>query len=122
MWCGDLDRAETLLTEAKRRAAGHANGLGHIYARGHLALVPVQRDDPGAAETHVEEAEHAVRETLSDEHFVAMVPALARARLPAPSPSDRERRATAGAEAAVELARRGAGRVELAGALLTAAR
>jgi LuxR family maltose regulon positive regulatory protein len=65
------------------------------------------------------DAESAVGQTLSDSYFVAMFPALAGARL------SLKRADWAGAQqaaaAAVELSRRGAGRVEVAAALLTAA-
>jgi hypothetical protein len=65
------------------------------------------------------DAESAVGRTLSDSHFVAMFPALARARLEL-------RRARTGLAPGVRLRRRlergryGAGRVELAAALVTA--
>jgi hypothetical protein len=65
------------------------------------------------------DAQSAVGRTLSDSHFVAMFPALAGARL-AGRRGDWGQ-ADRAAAAAVELGRRGAGRVELAAALLTAA-
>jgi LuxR family maltose regulon positive regulatory protein len=61
-----------------------------------------------------------VGQTLSDSHFVAMFPALARARLGIERADWAGARHAAGV--AVELGRRGAGRVELAAALLTAAK
>jgi LuxR family maltose regulon positive regulatory protein len=118
-WSGDLSRAERQLTKAARAAEDDANLLGHIYARGYLALLGVQRNDPDATAL-VDEAGRLVQDTLSDEHFVAMIPALARARLL--MGGNDAAGVTASALAAVELARRGAGRVELAAALLTAAR
>ena len=118
MWLGDADRAGDLLAEAARRAEGDGNRLAYIYAEGCLALLAVNRGDLALADSLVLDAQSAVGQALSDSHFVAMFPALAGARLAA------ERGDWAGAEraaaAAVELGRRGAGRVELAAALLTA--
>ena len=119
MWLGDAGRARELLTEAARRAEGDRNRLAYIYAEGCLALLAVNREDLALAGSLVLDAESAVGQTLSDSHFVAMFPALAGARL------GLKRADWAGARraaaAAVELGRRGAGRVELAAALLTAA-
>ncbi len=119
MWLGDAGRARELLTEAARRAEGDHNRLAYIYAEGCLALLAVNREDLALAGSLVLDAESAVGQTLSDSHFVAMFPALAGARL------GLKRADWAGARraaaAAVELGRRGAGRVELAAALLTAA-
>ena len=118
MWMGDADRARDLLAEAARRAESDGNRLAYIYAEGCLALLAVNHGDLALAGSLVLAAESAVGQTLSDSHFVAMFPALAGARLAA------QRGDWAGAEraaaAAVELGRRGAGRVELAAALLTA--
>jgi len=119
MWLGDADSARELLVEAGRRAEGDGNRLACIYAVGCGALLAVDRGDLALADSLVLDAESTVGHTLSSSHFVAMFPALARARLGI-------RRADwAGAQraaaAAVELGRRGAGRVELAAALLTAA-
>jgi LuxR family maltose regulon positive regulatory protein len=118
MWLGDADRARELLAEAARRAEGDDNRLAYIYAQGCLALLATSHGDLALADALVADAELVVSQTLSDSHFVAMFPALAGARLAA------QRGDWAGAEpaaaAAVELGRRGAGRVELAAALLTA--
>ena len=120
MWLGDTGRARELLVEAARRAEGDGNRLAYIYAEGCRALLAVNRGDLALADSLVADAESAVGQTLSDSHFVAMFPALARARLGI------ERADWAGARraarAAVELGRRGAGRVELAAALITAAK
>ena len=79
----------------------------------------VSRGDLALADTLVLDAESVIEQTLSDLHFVAMFPRLAAARLAA----RRGEWANAGqaASAAVERGRRGAGRVELAAALLTTA-
>ena len=118
MWLGDADRARDLLAEAARRAAGDTNRLAYIYAQGCLALMAVDQGDLALADALVADAESVVGQTLSGSHFVAMFPALAGARLAA------QRGEWTGAEraaaAAVELGRRGAGRIELAAALLTA--
>jgi LuxR family maltose regulon positive regulatory protein len=120
MWLGDTGRAGELLLEAARRAEADGNRLGYIYAEGCRALLAVNRGDLALAESLVADAELAVGQALSGSHFVAMFPALARARL------GTERADWAGARhaagVAVELGRRGAGRVELAAALLTAAK
>ena len=119
MWLGDFGHARELLAEAARRAEADGNRLAYIYAQGCRALMAVGRGDHALADTLVLDAESVIERTVSDLHFVAMFPRLAAARLAA-------RRgewaaAVRAAAAAVELGRRGAGRVELAAALLTAA-
>jgi LuxR family maltose regulon positive regulatory protein len=79
----------------------------------------VDRGDLAFADTLVLDAESVIERTLSDLHFVAMFPRLAAARLAAQRGEWSKAERTAAA--AVELGRRGAGRVELAAALLTAA-
>jgi LuxR family maltose regulon positive regulatory protein len=120
MWLGDTGRARELLAEAARRAEGDGNRLAYIYAEGCRALLAVNRGDLALAGSLVADAESAVGQTLSGSHFVAMFPALARARLAIERADWAGARQAAGA--AVELGRRGAGRVELAAALLTAAK
>ena len=120
MWLGDTGRAGELLVEAARRAEADGNRLAYIYAEGCRALLAVNRGDPALADSLVADAESAVGQTLSDSHFVAMFPALARARLGIERADWAGARHAAGM--AVELGRRGAGRVELAAALLTAAK
>ena len=120
MWLGDTDRARELLVEAARRAEDDGNRLAYIYAEGCRALLAVNRGDLALANSLMADAESAVGQTLSDSHFVAMFPALARARLGIERADWAGARHAAGA--AVELGRRGAGRVELAAALLTAAK
>jgi LuxR family transcriptional regulator, maltose regulon positive regulatory protein len=118
MWLGDAGRARELLVEAARRAEDDGNRLAYIYAEGCRALLAVNRGDLALADSLVTNAESAVGQTLSDSHFVAMFPALARARLAIKRVDWAVARRAA--EAAVELGRRGAGRVELAAALLAA--
>jgi LuxR family maltose regulon positive regulatory protein len=119
LWLGDFEQARELLSEATRRAEADNNRLGYIYAQGCRALMAVGRGDLGLAEALVRDGESVIERTLSDLHFVAMFPRLARARLASRRGewADSERAAAS----AVELGRRGAGRVELAAALLTAA-
>jgi LuxR family maltose regulon positive regulatory protein len=119
MWLGDFGRARELLTEAARRAEADANRLACIYAQGYRALMAVGRGDLALADTLVLDAESVIERTLSDLHFVAMFPRLAAARLALQRGEWGKAEQTAAA--AVELGRRGAGRVELAAALITAA-
>jgi ATP/maltotriose-dependent transcriptional regulator MalT len=120
MWLGDTGRAGELLVEAARRAEADGNRLAYIYAEGCRALLAVNRGDLALADSLVADAESAVGQALSDSHFVAMFPALARARLGIERADWAGARRAAGV--AVELGRRGAGRVELAAALLTEAK
>jgi LuxR family maltose regulon positive regulatory protein len=119
MWLGDAARAGELLIEAARRAEADGNRLAYIYAEGCRALLAVNRGDLALADSLVTDAESAFGLTLSDSHFAAMFPALARARLAIKRADWASARRAA--TAAVELGRRGAGRVELAAALLTEA-
>jgi LuxR family maltose regulon positive regulatory protein len=119
MWLGDAAQARELLVEAARRAEADGNRLAYIYAEGYRALLAVNRGDLALADSLVADAESAVGQTLSDSHFVAMFPALARARLAIKRADWASARRAA--TASVELGRRGAGRVELAAALLTEA-
>jgi LuxR family transcriptional regulator, maltose regulon positive regulatory protein len=118
-WLGDADQAWELLVQAARRAHDDDNHLAYRCAQGYQALLAVNRGDLALADSLAGDAESAVGQTLSESHFIAMFPALARARL------ELRRADWAGAwraaTAAVERGRQGAGRVELAAALLTAA-
>ena len=119
MWLGGADRAWELLVEAARLAEDDNNHLAYLCAEGYQALLAVNRGDLALAESLVEDAESAVGPALSDSHFLAMFPPLARARLGLRHAdwADAWRAATT----AAQLGRNGAGRVELAAALLTAA-
>ncbi len=123
MWLGDADRAWGLLVEAARRAEDDGNQLASICAEGYRALLAVNRGDLALADSLAADAESAVGRTLSESHFVAMFPALARARARARLELRHADWAGAwrAATTAVERGRHGAGRVELAAALLTAA-
>ena len=78
MWLGDA--AWELLAEAAWRAEDDNNRLAYLCAGGYQALLAVNRRDLALADSLVGDAESAVGRTLSDSHFVAMFPALARAR------------------------------------------
>ena len=119
MWLGDFGHAGELLAEAARRAEADGNRLAYIYAQGCRAIMAVGRGDLALADTLVLDAGSVIEQTLSDLHFVAMFPRLAAARLAARR--GEWSKAERAAATAVELGRRGAGRVELAAALLTAA-
>ena len=119
MWLGDADRAWELLAEASWRAEDDSNQLAYICAEGYRALLAVNRGDLVLADSLAAGAESAVGQTLSTSHFVAMFPALARARLELRRADWAD--AWRAAATAVERGRHGAGRVELAAALLTAA-
>jgi LuxR family maltose regulon positive regulatory protein len=119
LWSGESERSGDLLRDAAAHALRDDNRLAHIYARGCLALLAVQSGDLPAAELLVRDVDAEVEQTLSDAHFVAMFPALARARLAAVSGQWAE--ALPAAMTAVELAGRGAGRLEVVAAELTAA-
>ena len=119
MWLGDADRAWELLAEAARRAEDDDNRLAYLCAEGYQALLAVNRGDLALAGSLAGDAESAVGQKLSDSHFVAMFPALARARLQLRQADWAG--AWRAATTAVERGRHGAGRVELAAALLTAA-
>jgi hypothetical protein len=117
LWSGETDFAQDRLEQAARLADADGNRLAKIYAQGCGALVAVIRGDLEAAAQMLADTERVLVETVSDHHFVAMFPALARARLAA------ERHdwqgALSAARTAAELALRGAGRVEVAAAQLT---
>jgi LuxR family maltose regulon positive regulatory protein len=115
-WSSEPEQAVEALEEAARLARDSDNHLGSMYALGYLALARIELAD-------LEEAEELTREALAvgddpgrREHFVAMMAHLAQARLLALH--GRARDASTSAARAVELARRGAGLVEIAFASL----
>ena len=119
-WRSELDGAAAALLEGEQSARETDNDLGRSYALGYLALIEADR----------ERADEAVRlgskaTGLSDapgfvEHFVVSIGhlALARAAELRGSLEDAER----SSRRAVELARRGAGRLEVAATQLALAR
>jgi LuxR family transcriptional regulator, maltose regulon positive regulatory protein len=119
-WGGEPSDARTTLAVAAELAGATENDLGRSYVLGYLALIEVDRG-------HVDEGDRLGREAteLSDdpgfvEHFVTMMGHLARGKVA----ERRGRLVEAERELAraLELARRGAGAVELAAALLALAR
>jgi len=119
LWQGAPDRAATALDEAIRLADRDGNRLAGIYATGCRALVAVLEGRPEVAADRLADAQSLI-EQAGDRHFVAAFPALARARLAL----DEENWSAAAdaARAALQLADRGAGRIEQAAAAITAAR
>ncbi|HEY4624565.1 MAG TPA: LuxR C-terminal-related transcriptional regulator [Blastococcus sp.] len=119
LWLGGTEHAGDRLRRAAARAEDTGNRLAQIYALGAQALVAVLTGDLPAAEGLQRKADVMVAEGLVDTHFVAMFPALAGARLAAVH--GRWHDAATRAAVAAELGGRGAGRVEHAAALITAA-
>jgi LuxR family transcriptional regulator, maltose regulon positive regulatory protein len=119
-WSGDAGEAHGALHDALRLADGDGNRLAASYTLGYLAAIQADRGAPGEAGSLLERAASLVRDDAGvGEHFTAMMVHLTRSgRL------QRQGRLAAAAEEAargVELARRGAGQVELGYALLTLA-
>ena len=107
--------AHDRLNEGARLADADGNRLATIYAGGYRALLAVIGGDLDVAANILADTERVLAMTVSERHFVAMIPALARARLAA-AQDDRRR-----ALPAARTAARGAGRVEVAAAQLTLA-
>ena len=98
-------------------AADDGNGLGLAYALGHLALIAAERGDHETAAAELERLDALItRDQAIDEHFVAFAGELARAAIAQRGAA--YERAAAALERAVELTRRGAGRLEQAAALV----
>ena len=98
-------------------AADDGNGLGLAYALGHLALIAAERGDHETAAAELERLDALItRDQAIDEHFVAFAGELARAEIA--QRGGAYERAAAALERAVELTRRGAGRLEQAAALV----
>jgi len=120
VWMADLELGRRWLGEALERARSDGNQLAVIYALGYLGLADLLAGRADDAARLAEQAADVVRASLSEEHFVAMMPALVTALVRLEEGDARA--ALDPAAAAVSLARRGAGRVELAAALLVRAR
>src|SRR5829696_3695502 len=112
-WLGEPEAAVAALVDARRVAEESGNLLAFAYATGYLALAEAER---GTVEECERLADRALGAAGTSEHFVLMVAHLARGRALV------RRSDAAGARAeldrAVRLARRGAGRIETAAALL----
>jgi LuxR family transcriptional regulator, maltose regulon positive regulatory protein len=118
-WRGELGEAAATLERAAELAASAGNVLGRSYVLGYLALIAVDRGGLGEGERLARTATGLSDDPGFMEHFVTMMGHLAagkaeerRGRL-----EDAERKLGR----ALELARRGAGAVELAAAMLALA-
>jgi LuxR family maltose regulon positive regulatory protein len=115
-WLGEPEAAVAALGEARCAAEESGNLLAFAYATGYLALAEAER---GTVEESERLADCALDVAGTSEHFVLMVAHLARGGAlvrradPAGARSELDR--------AVRLARRGAGRIETAAALLARA-
>lgn len=118
-WSGSLPEAWATLNRAAQLADEAGNHAGRTYAFGYLAVISAER-------SQLAEAEHLIRRATSDrdaavgEHFVDMMVSLARAKIL--GQRGETARADEAARRAIVLSRRGAGRLEVADALLTHAR
>jgi LuxR family maltose regulon positive regulatory protein len=119
-WQGHADEAREALETVIATAGTTGNDLARLYAAGYIALHDADMGDLDSAEAKASAALAASSDRVVVEHFVAMMAHLAHGRA-------RELRGDlAGAEdalrRALELARRGAGKLEVAYALLALAR
>jgi LuxR family transcriptional regulator, maltose regulon positive regulatory protein len=119
-WLGRPRGAQPALERAAELGRETDNHLGTAYALGYLGLLHTDEGSPDEAEATLDEVDRLIEaERAVGEHFVAMIARLARGRL-----REREGKieeADAALERAVELGRRGAGRLEIAAALLSLA-
>jgi LuxR family maltose regulon positive regulatory protein len=116
---GDTHDAQGAFRTAVSLAEKFGNLLAHRYALGYLAMISAQNGQLAAAEELIRRATGSSRDLADEEHFVDMMVSLATAII-----LDMRRDARAAAEAAdmaVGLARRGAGILEVANALLARA-
>lgn len=112
LWADDAEEAAKALRSAARLARRTDNHLGSMYALGYLALALLELGDIADAEELTEEALAVADDPGRREHFVGMMAHLARSRILV-----HEGRIEAARDSAVrgvELARRGAGLVEIA--------
>jgi LuxR family maltose regulon positive regulatory protein len=118
-WSGETARAVEALEEAADLARSAKNDLASSYALGYLALVAADRGDLKAADVFASRALRQSDEPGFEEHFVTMMAHLGRAktRLREGNLGEAERAASR----ALALGLRGAGRIEIASALLTLA-
>jgi LuxR family transcriptional regulator, maltose regulon positive regulatory protein len=119
-WGGAPTEARATLAAAAELAGATENDLGQSYVLGYLGLLEVDRGDLDQGDRLGREATELSDDPGFVEHFVTMMGHLARGRV-------EERRgrlleAERELARALELARRGAGAVELAAALLALAR
>jgi LuxR family maltose regulon positive regulatory protein len=110
-WRGDASAAVRALTEAVRSARGADNQLAEVYALGYLAAAHLHDGALTEGRRVVDLAMEKVVEPAVSEHFVAALPHTAHAALL--SASGQLDGAEPAAARAVDLARRGAGRLEI---------
>jgi LuxR family transcriptional regulator, maltose regulon positive regulatory protein len=116
---GDTQDAQGAFRAAVSLAEHVGHLLAHRYALGYLAMISAHQGQLAAAEELIRRATGSSRELADEEHFVDMMASLATAVI-----LDMRGDAAAAAEAAdraVGLARRGAGILEVANALLVRA-
>jgi LuxR family transcriptional regulator, maltose regulon positive regulatory protein len=119
-WQGEPAEAAEVLRDAADAAAADENLLGQSYALGYLGLVEIDRGAPDEADRLGKEALGLSDSPGFREHFVLMLAHLARGR--AAKLDGRLEDAEAEIRRGVEIADRGAGRLEVAAALLALAR
>jgi LuxR family transcriptional regulator, maltose regulon positive regulatory protein len=115
-WIGEVDRADARLTAAAELCEQGGNDLGQAYALGYLGLIAADAGDAERAERQGKAATGLRDAPEFSEHFVLMVGHLATSAA-AEAEGDLARSETE-ARRALELARRGGGRLELGAALL----
>jgi LuxR family maltose regulon positive regulatory protein len=116
---GDTEDAQRAFRVAVSLAEKVGNLVAHRYALGYLAMISAHQGQLAAAEELIRRATGSSRDLADEEHFVDMMVSLATAII-----LDMRGDGAAAAEAAdmaVELARRGAGILEVANALLARA-
>lgn len=118
-WSGESARAVEVLEEAAHLARSAKNDLASSYALGYLAVVAAECGDLKTADVFASRALRQSGEPGFEEHFVTMMAHLGRAktRLREGNLGEAERAASR----ALALGLRGAGRIEIASALLTLA-
>ena len=118
-WSGDTAEAGSAFSQAVDLADEVGNHLGRTYALGYLAMISTEQGQGADAEGLIQRATGDDEDFPVGEHFVAMMPLIATARMldqrGEAGPAD------AAAQRAVALSRRGGGRLEVAKALLTRA-
>jgi LuxR family transcriptional regulator, maltose regulon positive regulatory protein len=119
-WSGQSAEVARALEEGERLARVTGNDLAASYSLGYQALLIGERDEPDEARRLAQQALGLSTEPGFGEHFVLMVAHLAQAK--AHEEVGDLTRADVEASRAVELARRGAGRIETAAALLALTR
>jgi LuxR family maltose regulon positive regulatory protein len=118
-WRGELSHALDTLETAAELASAAGNHLGQSYVLGYLALIQVDRGELGEGDRLGRTATELSDDPGFMEHFVTMMGHLARGKVE--ERRGRLEQAELQLARALELARRGAGAVELAAALLALA-